>query len=123
MSESRRLGRRWKEPELVVLVDMYFNGRLTDSHGHDNLARCLGRYNADTNSYNDGGVNQKFAEIKGYVEGTRRPRHPGKTIVALVDRYRDDHRALRVAARAAWPHILRDYSGPVPQCVRVVLSN
>lgn len=122
MSESRRLGQKWTEPELIVAVDMYFNGHLTDSHGHDEIAKCLGRYNPDTNSYNDGGVNQKLAEIKGYVEGTRQPRHPGSGLIALVDRYKDDRHGLRIAARSAWREILRDYTGQVPQYVQDVLA-
>jgi hypothetical protein len=122
MSESRRLGQRWRDPELVVIVDMYFNGHLTDSHGHDEIARCLGRFNPDTNSYNDGGVNQKLAEIKGYVEGTRQARHPGTGILALVDRYRNDLPALRVAAVVAWRDTLTSYTGQLPRYVQDVLA-
>lgn len=122
MSESRRLGQKWTEPELVVVVDMYFNGHLTDSHGHDEIAKCLGRFNSDTNSYNDGGVNQKLAEIKGCVEGTRQARHPGAGILALVDRYRNDLQSLRVAAVVAWRDILRGYTGQLPQYVQDILA-
>ena len=96
---------------------------MTDSHGYDDFARCLGRYNPDTNSYNDGAVNQKLAEIKGYAEGTRQPRHPGATIIILVDKYSRDRQALRVAATLAWRGVLRDYSGPVPQYVRDLLNS
>jgi hypothetical protein len=44
MSESPRLRRGWNEAELIVTIDMYFNGGMTDSHGHDDIARCMGRF-------------------------------------------------------------------------------
>jgi hypothetical protein len=109
MSESRRLGQKWTEPELIVVLDMYFNGHLTDSHGHDEIAKCLGRYNPNTNSYSDGAVNEKLAEIKGYVEGSRAHRHPGNTIISLIGKHERDHTSLRARAITAWREILRDY--------------
>ena len=122
MSESRRLRKKWTETELIVVVDMYFNGHLKDSHGHDEIAKCLGRYNPNTNSFNDGGVNQKLAEIKGYIQGTRQPRHPGGSIIGVVEQYRDNQCALRAAARAAWRSILSDFPRPVPQYIEDILA-
>jgi len=122
MSESRSLGQKWTKPELIVILDMYFNGHLTDSHDHDEITKCLGRYNRNTRSFHDGAVNQKLAEIKGYVEGTREPRHPGGSIIALIDEYQDDLGALRTAAIRSWRDVLRDYSGPVPQYVHDLLA-
>lgn len=122
MSESRRLRQKWAVPELTAVLDMYFNGGLTDSHGHDEIAKCLGRYNPNTNSYCDGAVNEKLAEIKGYIEGSRAHRHPGNSIISLIGEYRNDHRALRVAAIAAWRGILREYDGLIPQYVQNLLT-
>ena len=122
MSENRRLRREWSEAEIVVTIDMYFNGGMTDSHGHDNIARCMGRFNPNTASYNDGAVNQKLAEIMGYVERARRPRHAGERLVALVDRYRDTKIELRSAATAAWQSIVRDHNGPIPKYVREIFA-
>jgi hypothetical protein len=122
MSESRRLRRGWNEAELIVTIDMYFNGGMTDSHGHDDIARCIGRFNPNTASHNDGAVNQKLAEIMGYVERARRPRHAGERLVALVDRYRDKKSELHSAATAAWQSIVRDHDGPIPKYVREILT-
>ncbi|HTS16040.1 MAG TPA: hypothetical protein VMP11_00550 [Verrucomicrobiae bacterium] len=122
MSESRRLGQDWTDPELIAVLDMYFNGHFTDSHGHDEFAKCLGRYNPNTNSHSDGAVNEKLAEIKGHIEGSRAHRHPGASLIALIDRYSDNHRALRVAAAEAWRDIVREYSGEPPSYVQDLLD-
>ena len=114
--------RGWNEAELIVTIDMSFNGGMTDSHGHDDIARCMGRFNPNTASYNDGAVNQKLAEIMGCVERARRPRHAGEKLMALVDRYRDNRNGLRGAATAAWQSIVRDYDGPIPEYVREIVA-
>jgi len=122
MSESPRLRRGWNEAELIVTIDMYFNCGMTDNHGHDDIARSMGRFNPNTASYNDGAVNQKLAEIMGYVERARRPRHAGEKLMALVDRYRDNRKKLRGATTAAWQSIVRDYNVPIPEYVREILT-
>jgi hypothetical protein len=78
--------------------------------------------NPNTASYNDGAVNQKLAEIMGYVERARRPRHAGEKLMALVDRYRDNRKKLRGATTAAWQSIVRDYNVPIPEYVREILT-
>jgi hypothetical protein len=98
---------------LVVVLDMYVNGGLTDSHNHNSLAKCLGRYNPNTRSHSDGAVNQKLAEIKGQVEASRAGRHPGGGILALIDKYKNNKAALRADAITAWREICRDYDGPI----------
>jgi hypothetical protein len=122
MSESRRLRREWSEAEIVVTVDMYFNGGMRDGHGHDDAARCMGRFNPNTAWHHDGAVNQKLAEIMGYIERGRRPRHAGEKLMALVDRYRDKKSELRSAATAAWQGIVRDHDGPIPNYVKEILA-
>jgi hypothetical protein len=82
----------------------------------------MGRFNPNTASYNDGAVNQKLAEMMGYVERARRPRHAGEKLMALVDRYRDNRNKLRCATTAAWQSIMRDYDGPLPKYVREILA-
>ena len=71
--ENRRYRHGWTDQELLIVLDLYFNRHETDSHGHEAVARCLGRYNANTRSYNDGAVNLKLSEIKGLVERSRMP--------------------------------------------------
>jgi hypothetical protein len=122
MSESRNLGRKWTDPELVVVLDMYVNGGLTDSHKHDAIAKCLGRYNPSTRSFRDGAVNQKLAEIKGILESSRAGRHPGGRIVALINKYEGKHAALRADAIKAWREICREYDGRTPQYVQDLLA-
>lgn len=95
---------------------------MTDNHGHDDIARSMGRFNPNTASYNDGAVNQKLAEIMGYVEHDRRPRHAGERLMALVDRYRDKKSELRSAATAAWQSIVRDHDGLIPEHAREILT-
>ena len=122
MNDSQRLGQEWSESELIVVLDLHFNGQLTDSHGHDEIARCLGRYNPKTSSFNDGSVNQKLAEIRGYLDNSRMPRHPGDSLVALIEKYRNDLTSLHRRAAAAWRSILRDYNGPLPQHVATLFG-
>jgi hypothetical protein len=117
MSESRRFKRKWTEPELTVILDMYVNGGLTDSHKHDAFAKCLGRYNPNTRSFSDGAVNQKLAEIKGILEASRSGRHPGGRIQQLIEKYRNRPAALRTDAVTAWRDICREYDGRPPQYV------
>ena len=119
MSESRRLGSRWNRAELIVMLDMYFNERMRDSHGFDLISRCIGRYSAHTNSFHDGAVNEKLAEIIGIVErNRRRARHPGDLLYDLIEEYSVDHRTLRAAARRSWSEVLEGYRGPLPDFVR-----
>ncbi len=122
MFESRRLGQEWKESELIVVLDLYFNGSMTDSHGHDEYAKLLGRYNAGTDSFSDGGVNQKLAEIKGYIEQARKPRHPGENLIGLISRLSGDLPALCSRAAEGWREILQGYDGPVPKYIRDLLA-
>jgi hypothetical protein len=122
MSASRRLRQKWTDQELIVVLDMYINGGLTDSHKHDAIARCLGRYNPNTRSFRDGAVNEKLAEIKGVLESSRAGRHPGGGIVALIDEYEDKDEALRADAIKAWRAICREYDGPIPQYVQDLLA-
>jgi len=74
----------------MVVIDMYFNFQQTDSHGHDAVARCMGRYNAEKERH-DGAINEK-----------------------LVDLCWKDLNELRQSAKAAWQSILSDYGLPVP---------
>ena len=120
--ENRRFRRGWTDQELLIVLDLYFNGHETDSHGHEAVARCIGRYNANTRSYNDGAVNQKLGEIKGLVERSRMPRHSGERIQRLVEEWGTRPRALRKAAAAAWREILQAYSGPIPPQVRDLMA-
>lgn len=122
MSESRRLGARWTRAELTVMLDMYFNEGMRDSHGFDHVSRCIGRYSAHTNSFHDGSVNEKLAEIIGIVERHRRSRHPGDLILTLIEEYSGDHRALRTAARQSWAEVLDGYQGPLPDSVRDLMG-
>ena len=121
MSKSRRLGSEWTEGELIVVLDMYFNEGMRDSHGFDEVAMCMGRYNASTNSYHDGAVNEKIAEIIGLVEFGRKPRNPGDLLASLVARFSTDLLALRVAARQSWPEILTGNTAGTPSFVNTVL--
>ncbi len=121
MNESRRFRREWLEQELIVVIDMYYNFRQTDSHGYDAVARCMGRYNP-AGARHDGSINEKIAEITGYVEKSRKERHPGAALFELVDRHRNNRNELRRAAKAAWQSILHDYGGPVPAEVRQYVS-
>ena len=101
MNESNRLGKRWTETELIIVIDMFYNFQGRDSHGHDEVAKILGRYNPHAVRNHDGPVNEKLAEIKGYVDRRRQPRHPGSGMIALIDRYRNDPVSLRAAARVS----------------------
>jgi hypothetical protein len=121
VSESSRLRRTWSDDELVLFLDMYFNGHMTDSHNHDEIARFLGRYNPRANKYRDGGVNQKIAEIKGYVEPSRARRHPGRRMVALIRQYEHDHQGLRARAVRGCRTLLRRAEGPIPEYVARLL--
>ena len=121
MSESRRMGKEWTEEELTVVLDMYVNENLTDSHGHDEIARCMGRYNPTARSNKDGAINEKLAEIKGHKEATRRQRHPGNTLLSLMEKYDGKPAELRAAAIDAWKRILRGYEGAPPPYVRELL--
>ena len=122
MSESVRLGRAWTENELVLFVDMYVNGGRRDSHKHDDLARYLGRYNPHAESYRDGAVNRKLAEIAGEIGPGRARQHAGGRIVRLVQRYRSHHGQLRTDAIAACRAISRWADGPIPEYVRSLLG-
>jgi hypothetical protein len=122
MNESRRLDSEWDDDELTVTIAMYFLGGLRDSHGHDEIARYMGRHNPNTRSYHDGAVNQKLSEIMGYVEHGRVPRHAGEKLMSLVDRYRNSHEELREAAVAAWRRIAAQSDGPTPPNVIELLS-
>jgi hypothetical protein len=104
------------------MVDMYFNEGMRDSHGFDHISRCIGRYSAQTNSFHDGAVNEKLAEIIGIVERNRRSRHPGDLLLTLIEQYSKDHPALRTAARHSWVEVLQGYSGPLPDFVRDLIA-
>ncbi len=121
MNENRRFRREWLEQELIIVIDMYYNFLKKDSHGYDAVARCMGRYNP-AKARHDGAINEKIAEIKGYVERSRKERHPGAALFQLVDQYRNNLIVLRRAAKAAWQSILHDYGGPVPAEVRQYVS-
>jgi len=115
MCETRNLQQRWTEDELVVVLDMYLNGGLRDSHGFDDIARFLGRYSPNTTSFHDGAINEKLAEIIGILEPPARgPRHPGSTLEGLVGRYNADHAALRARAVAVCRGIAAVYRGRLP---------
>jgi hypothetical protein len=122
MGESSRLQREWSDAELTVIIDMYFNGHFEDDHNLDDFARCLGRYNPRANTYHDGAVNLKLAEIIGHVRSDRQRRHPGDRMVTLIERYRDHLGELRNAARTAWKAVLDGHSGAIPECVRRILA-
>jgi hypothetical protein len=95
---------------------------LTDGHGHDEYAKLLGRFNPRTDTFNDGGVNQKLAEIKGYLEHSRRPRHPGEDLIELIGRYSGNSLALQAGATVAWSKLLIGYAGPLPEYILLLLS-
>jgi hypothetical protein len=120
--ENRRFRWGWTDQELLTVLDLYFNEHETDSHGHEGVARCMGRYNANTRSYNDGAINQKLSEIKGLVERSRMPRHSGERIQRLVEEWGSRQRDLRRAAIAAWRDILQTYSEPIPLQVRCLMG-
>ena len=55
------------------MIDMYFDGDFKDGQNHEPIARILGRFNPAAPSHQDGGINQKLAEIMGYMKNERRP--------------------------------------------------
>ena len=121
MSISRRLGQRWTDEELIVVLDLRLNHGLNDGHNHDAIAKCLGRYSPVTNSWKDGPVNQKLSEIIGMLNQSRAKRHSGNKIEALLKRYEKNLPALRREAKKSWPNILRTHSGSVPKDVQRLL--
>lgn len=122
MVEEQRLSCRWDEDELILVIAMYFIGHARDSHGYDEIARCMGRYNPATRSYRDGAINQKLAEISGYVERGREPRHAGEELMRLVDRYRNDPEGLRMAAACSWRNITAHSKAPIPTSILTLLG-
>jgi hypothetical protein len=122
MGDSSRLQMEWSDDELTIVLDMYFNGHFEDDHDYDDFARCLGRYSPSASTYKDGAVNQKLAEIMGYVERRRQSRHPGERLLSLIEKYSVDQGALRRAAIAAWRVVLRTYSGQVPPYAREICN-
>ena len=122
MSGSARLGKAWTENELILFVDMYVNGDCKDSHDHDDLARYLGRCNPQAQSFRDGAINRKLAEIAGEIDPTRRRQNAGRAIVRLVERYRNDQGRLRTDAIAACRAIGRWADGPIPEYVQTIVG-
>jgi hypothetical protein len=122
MSVNSRLRQRWTDDELIVALDLHLNQGLNDGHNHDAIAKCLGRYSSGARSHRDGPVNQKLAELIGLLNATRAKRHPGKRIVELVKKYRNNRSALRRDAVSAWKKILGQHSGPVPPEVQSLLK-
>jgi hypothetical protein len=121
MSENSRLFTRWTDNELILLLDLYYNGNRTDSHNHDDIARFLGRYNPQTGSNGDGSVNQKIGEIMGCVDASRVAMHPGRRIIALIDRFNGDTEAIRSAARDACRALCQHHEDPLPAYVVEIL--
>lgn len=121
IKESRLYG-RWDDDELILVIGMYFLRDNRDSHGYDEIARWLGRYNPATRSYRDGAINQKLAEISGYDKRGREPRHAGEKLMRLVDRYRADPEELRKAATRARNHISARSDQPIPPSISTLLG-
>jgi len=122
MSVTRRLGRRWNDDELIVILDLYLNHGLRDGHQHNSIAKCLGRYSPRTSSYKDGPVNQKLAEIISERNTSRASRHAGTRIIELLDKYGHKRIALRADAAKAWRRVLKDHSGTIPPAVQDFLN-
>ena len=121
MSVSGRLRQRWTDDELVIMLDLSLNHGFNDSHNHDAIAKCLGRYNANTNSHKDGPVNQKLSEIMSIVDSGRAKRHTGTKLTELAEKYEKNLRGLRKDAVKAWKNVLESHSGTVPSQVQRLL--
>ena len=121
-SESHNLKKKWQAPELIVILDMYFNENMTDNHNHDEIAKSLGRYNSNTRSFNDGAVNQKLAEIQGLLDPSRVGRHPGRRLIDLVEKYGKNKSELRRDAIEAWREIIGKTHCIVPKFVQDILT-
>ncbi len=74
-------------------------------------------------SYQDGAVNRKLAEIAEEIDPARRRQHASGAIVRFVQRYRGNHRQLRIDAIAACRAISRWADGPVPEYVQSLLGS
>jgi hypothetical protein len=122
MSASRRLGLRWNDDELIVVLDLHINQDMHDGHHHDTIAKCMGRYSSGTNSHKDGPVNRKLAEVIGLLNASRAAQHPGRRIIELVKKYKNSHTLLRKDAINAWKNILGGHTGQVPPEVQSLLN-
>jgi hypothetical protein len=122
MSTTRRLGQRWNDDELIVVLDLHLNQGLSDGHHHNSIAKCLGRYSPRTNSYKDGPVNQKLAEVIGERNITRARRHAGSRIIELLGKYAHRRITLRADAVKAWQRVLREHTGKIPPEVQDFLN-